>query len=402
MNTQEKVKVKKILFWYSFLRLSVAYRDAQLVNGGRVKKEEAAAKHKDFEKVLYWYSNIGRVWLKNPIDMFFANSNLFAGIFDLRGGVKVLSRLEAKNSPKTEQIVQKLTNYVKSEWALGGMREQFIISVPTKIDKKKIIEQIERALKDYDDDLDHYEAETQRDEPESHLMALAGTKIRLEVLERCYNLIVLRALNPNISALEQARMLGVSKDKVALLDEAIALREKVGKTAAEYDKVANISEYQINIKAVVWKYTQRAYLLADNAARGEFPSFKVLDENKTTPEFVYEHIAEMAGQIRDRMNLDGIVHPYTDEFFSASQLERCYNTFPKYYEVIKPKLDVDETLEEKNKVVVPDSATFAMAKDLRRIGKTEKLIKRAVRREKRIEKAMKHDAEERLKNKTEN
>jgi hypothetical protein len=392
MNTQEKIKVKKILFWYSFLRLSVAYRDAQLVDGGRVKKEEAAAKHKDFEKVLYWYSKVGRVWLKNPIDIFFANSNLFAGIFDLRGGVKVLSRLEAKNSPKTEQIVQKLTNYVKSEWALGGMREQFIISVPTKIDKKKIIEQIESALKDYDDDLDHYEAESKRDEPESHLIALAGTKIRLEVLERCYNLILLRALNPNISALEQARMLGVSKDKVALLDEAIALKDKVGKTAVEYDKVANIPEYQINIKAVVWKYTQRAYLLADNAARGEFPSFKVLDEHKTTPEFVYEHIAEMAGQIRDRMNLDGIVHSFTDEFCSEAQLERCYSIFPKYFEVMEAKPKVDVVLEVEGKEEIPDSATFAMVKDLRRMGKTQRQIKSAERRKFRIDKAMKQEA----------
>ena len=202
-------------------------------------------------------------------------------------------------------------------------------------------EQIKKAIEDHIDDFDEINDEKPQNKARARILELSKTKIRMEVLERCYNLILFKALNPNVSALEQARFLGVSKEKVALLDEALALKEKVGKTAAEYDKVANIHEYQINIKAVVWKYTRRAYLLAENAARGEFPSFKEFDERKPTAEFAYEHIAEMAKQIQEKMKLDGIEKKFSDEFMASEQIERCYSTFPKYYEVIEdvPKGD---------------------------------------------------------------
>lgn len=391
MNTQEQLKIKKILFWYAFLRLSTSYRDAQMVDGGRMNKEAAMAKHVDFEKVIYWYSKTGRVWRKNPIDLFFENSNLFSRIFDLRGGVKVLSILGGEKGEKTEQIVEKLSNYVRHEMAGGAANQRMLISLPFKLNKKNIFEQIKSALNDYIGDLDADEQQLTSESSPANLMALATTKIRMEVLERCYNLIILKALHPNISALEQARMLRVSAEKVALLDEALALRDKVGKTAAEYDKVANIHEYQINIRAVVWKYTRRAYLLAENAARGEFPSFKDFDPNKTTPEFAYEHIAEMAGQIRERLGLDGFLRPFSDEFLGAEQIERCYNTFPKYYEVeVKPRKQ--EVAESSTQESFQTDSTFAMARDLRRIGKAQKREKSAVRRKIKIEKAMAAEA----------
>jgi hypothetical protein len=391
MNSLERIKVKKILFWYAFLRLSVSYRDAQMVDGGIMNKEAAMAKHVDFEKVIYWYSKTGRVWRKNPIDLFFENSNLFSRIFDLRGGVKVLSILGGEKGEKTEQIVEKLSNYVRHEMAGGAANQRMLISIPFKLNKKNIYEQINSALNDYLDDLDADEQHLTSEPPTANLMTLAVTKIRMEVLERCYNLIVLKALHPKISALEQARMLGVSAEKVALLDEALALRGKVGKTAAEYDKVANINEYQINIRAVVWKYTRRAYLLAENAARGDFPSFKDFDPNKTTPEFAYEHIAEMAGQIRQRFGLDGIEKPFTDEFLSAEQIERCYNTFPKYYEVEDEPRKQEVTKSTMQESVQTDS-TLTMARYLKRIGKAQMLEKSAVRRKSKIEKAMAAEA----------
>ena len=393
MNTQEQLKIKKILYWFAFLRISVSYRDAQLLNGGRLKYEAVIGKHPDFQKVVNRYARVERVWRKNPIDLLFENSSLFRGIFDLRGGVKVLSRLDGKKREKTAEIVKKLTNYVEDEWGRYGYRDQVIISLPTKIDKNKIFEQIKKAIEDHIDDFDEINDEKPQNKARARILELSKTKIRMEVLERCYNLILFKALNPNVSALEQARFLGVSKEKVALLDEALALKEKVGKTAAEYDKVANIHEYQINIKAVVWKYTRRAYLLAENAARGEFPSFKEFDERKPTAEFAYEHIAEMAKQIQEKMKLDGIEKKFSDEFMASEQIERCYSTFPKYYEVIEdvPKGDrKPKTVGEAGEL---ENTTFYMVRDLRRIGIQEKLIRRAERRKKRIAAAMEKDAQ---------
>ena len=392
MNTQDQLKIIKILYWFAFLRISTSYRDAQLVNGGRLKFEAANTKHPDFQKVINRYTRIERVWRKNPIDLMFENTSLFSGIFDLRGGVKVLSRLDGKKREKTGQIVQKLTNYVQDEWGRYGYRDQFIISLPTKINKNKIFEQIKKALDDYIEDFDEVVEEQAQKKPRALILELSKTKIRMEVLERCYNLILIKALNPDITALEQARLLGVSKDKVALLDEALALKSKLGKTAEEYDKVANIHEYQINIEAVVWKYTRRAYLLAENAARGEFPSFKEFDAKKPSAEFAYEHIAEMAKQIQEKMNLDGFVKPFSDEFMGSEQIERCYNTFPKYYEVLEETPKVEPKPKPIRTNGEEENSTFAMVRDLRRIGIEEKLRRRAERRKRRIAAAMEKDA----------
>lgn len=372
IETETANKAIKVIYWFAFLRLSISYRHAQLVNGGRMKFEDANSAHPNFRKVIKRYDKYGRVWRKNPIDLLFENSYSFSGLFDQSGGIKILSRLDGKKVHKTDEIVEKLTSYVRTDWPRSGYKDQVIITIPKNFDKKNIFQKIKMALESFEDEQsDQIEQEAPYVRPVPWLDIPKSSKVRWEILERCYNLIVLKAIHPDMSALDQARLLGVSKDKVALLDEALALRDKVDKTEAEYDKVENIHDYQLNIKAVVWKYTRRAYLLAENAARGVFPSLDEIDEKRRPAEFAYEHIAEMSAYMRGVLKLDGVANSFTNEFLSETAIAKVRELFPKHYEAAFDKPRTAEVVRTQSTELSDAMANWSMAQDLIKVRMTE-------------------------------
>jgi len=372
IETETATKAIKIIYWFAFLRLSISYRHAQLVDGGRMKLEDAVAAHPNFEKIIKRYEKYGRVWRKNPIDQLFDNSYSFSGLFDQSGGIKILSRLDGKKVDKTDEIVEKLTSYVRTDWPRSGYKDQVILSIPKNIDKNNIYQKIKMALESFEDEQnEQIEQKVPYVRPVPWLEIPKSSKVRWEILERCYNLIILKSIHPELSALDQARFLGVSKDKVALLDEALALKDKVDKTEAEYDKVQNIHDYQLNIKAVVWKYTRRAYLLAENAARGVFPSLNEIDEKKRPAEFAYEHIAEMSAYMRDVLKLDGITSSFTNEFLSETAIAKVRELFPKHYEAAFDKSRKEAVVGKQSTEQSDAMANWSMAQDLIKVRMTE-------------------------------
>lgn len=372
IETETASKAIKVIYWFAFLRLSISYRHAQLVNAGRMKLEEANAAHPNFKKVIRRYEKYGRVWRKNPVDQLFDNSYSFSGLFDQSGGIKILSRLDGKKVDKTDEIVEKLTSYVRTEWPRSGYKDQVILSIPKNIDKNNIYQKIKIALESFEDEQNEQtEQKVPYVRPVPWLEIPKSSKVRWEILERCYNLIILKSIHPELSALDQARFLGVSKDKVALLDEALALKDKVDKTEAEYDKVQNIHDYQLNIKAVVWKYTRRAYLLAENAARGVFPSLDEIDEKKRPAEFAYEHIAEMSAYMRDVLKLDGITNSFSNEFLSETAIAKVRELFPKHYEAAFDKSRKEAVVGKQSTEQSDAIANWSMAQDLIKVRMTE-------------------------------
>jgi hypothetical protein len=372
IETETASKAIKVIYWFAFLRLSISYRHAQLVNAGRMKLEEANAAHPNFKKVIRRYEKYGRVWRKNPVDQLFDNSYSFSGLFDQSGGIKILSRLDGKKVDKTDEIVEKLTSYVRTEWPRSGYKDQVILSIPKNIDKNNIYQKIKMALESFEDEQNEQtEQKVPYVRPVPWLEIPKSSKVRWEILERCYNLIILKSIHPELSALDQARFLGVSKDKVALLDEALALKDKVDKTEAEYDKVQNIHDYQLNIKAVVWKYTRRAYLLAENAARGVFPSLDEIDEKKRPAEFAYEHIAEMSAYMRDVLKLDGITNSFSNEFLSETAIAKVRELFPKHYEAAFDKSRKEAVVGKQSTEQSDAIANWSMAQDLIKVRMTE-------------------------------
>jgi hypothetical protein len=372
IETETASKAIKVIYWFAFLRLSISYRHAQLVNAGRMKLEEANAAHPNFKKVIRRYEKYGRVWRKNPVDQLFDNSYSFSGLFDQSGGIKILSRLDGKKVDKKDEIVEKLTSYVRTEWPRSGYKDQVILSIPKNIDKNNIYQKIKIALESFEDEQNEQtEQKVPYVRPVPWLEIPKSSKVRWEILERCYNLIILKSIHPELSALDQARFLGVSKDKVALLDEALALKDKVDKTEAEYDKVQNIHDYQLNIKAVVWKYTRRAYLLAENAARGVFPSLDEIDEKKRPAEFAYEHIAEMSAYMRDVLKLDGITSSFTNEFLSETAIAKVRELFPKHYEAAFDKSKKEAVVGKQSMEQSDAIANWSMAQDLIKVRMTE-------------------------------
>jgi hypothetical protein len=159
---------------------------------------------------------------------------------------------------------------VYRDWASSGHEPSLLVSIPLKVKKSYLYEFLKNALEQLENKLDdQIEGWTSPKKFE-----LTKEIVRMEALENAYNLIMMKAANRDMPNWELAEHLGLCSDSVATVKKSLN-EPTVGEIDYEVDAVL---EAHKSINAVIWRYTRFAYVIAENAARGEFP--KTLREGK--------------------------------------------------------------------------------------------------------------------------
>jgi hypothetical protein len=325
-NDEYEFKRSKILFWYAFLRISPSYRYAAAVKHLKIQTKRIEAFYPDFDNVLLTHDKFDNVWQENPLDAFYENPYIFEGITNELMGVKVLSSISSKNIGQIEATTQKVATYLNSEWRMKGAEPQYIIAIPKGAKKNSIQGLIQKAIEDFEDEPVN---ETTGDEealPVSAPLKLMKTKVRLDVLARCYELVLLQVWNPGITKLELARALGLSRKSVEVIDRGTELLKKTDRTEMEQYQIDDMPAHKQIINTVIWRYTRHAYLLAENAARGKFPcldEIKTVDGKRSIPRFKTRYIEKQSRYLKRKLTEAGLTNSFSREFLDeAAQLNR--------------------------------------------------------------------------------
>lgn len=305
-----EARTAKLIYWYAFLRLSRSYSIATAYAEGKLAFRTSKRMVPDLDLVLQTYSNFGNVWKKNPLDWLTANTYEIGRHLKTANTPEIVSILGPIKSGKKEQIEDEFSNFLDTTWALSGHEPALVVSIPLKIKKVNLHNFLKRALEQHE----HLLEGAVNTPQQLDQFQMTSEKVRMDALEKSYNLVLIEAQNPEFAEWQLAECLGVCDKSV----KAIKLREAEKARGVTKEDYGDEPNYNMSIHTVLRRYRRYAYLLAENAARGQFPlndeeARKARGEKvvvKFAPKCMSQHTSYLSRQLEER----GMAHQYANEF----------------------------------------------------------------------------------------
>lgn len=310
--------IKKLMYWLAFLRISRSYTIAYAYKHGAMKEKDAYKEVNDLDKVIETYNKFGFVW-KNPIEWVDENIYAISSTFTGAATPEIVSILNSEKSEEKGQIIKEVNNYVYSKWAEAGHETSVLVSIPIKVKKNYLYEFLKNTLEQLE--LEFKEKLEQSKQPAKY--ELTKEVVRMDALEKAYNLIMMKAAAPKMPNWELAEYMGLCPKSVKIVKQ-----NQLNKSADETSLDDEILDAHKSINAVIWRYTRFAYVLAENAARGEFPKGLKEDKEATAtrqkeykkkytrlkPRFLYNYLNKESVYFQRQLNDRGMAHKYANEF----------------------------------------------------------------------------------------
>ncbi|MEY4340525.1 MAG: hypothetical protein RL541_29 [Pseudomonadota bacterium] len=326
---------KKLMYWLAFLRISRSYTIAYAYKHGAISEKNAYKEVQDLDKVIETYDKFGFVW-QNPIEWLDENIYEIRSTFTGASTPEIVSILRSEKSDEKEEIAKELNNYLYMDWPQSGHEERVLVSIPRGVKKNYLFEFLKNALEQL-----ALEADEHKRSERASKYELTKEVVRMDALEKAYNLIMMKAAAPNMPNWEIAEYLGLCPNSVQTVKQQQRKEKTEQKTDAEDDDVLDAHK---SINAVIWRYTRFAYVLAENAARGKFP--QGVKENKEEkearakeykkkytrlkPRFLYNYLNKESVYFQKQLQAKGMVHKYANEFLvPAANINRKWRPAEK-------------------------------------------------------------------------
>jgi hypothetical protein len=241
------------LLWMEYLAVSPSYELARRYRAGILTDEEHARLPEDFDAVLAVYDDLGDVQRVSFLDWW---SERGLTVFGYEGAKPRVQRIDTLRSNRHRKAAERVQNFIEEDWIEQGQPNAVLVSIPVGLTKTQITRQLGKMLARYE--------EEQRVLPQRRAKyPLLGTRQRKDTLFRYLFVIWVRCAMPR-QALWR-----------------VGARARVSDTySRELDAGARIARgEQVYDRSVLAVLTSRAWsrgmALAENAARGRFPSYDV-------------------------------------------------------------------------------------------------------------------------------
>jgi hypothetical protein len=270
LKNVEKGNKGKLFSWHSFLRISSTYELAIRYRAGKLTPKEQNTLPPNFHQVLLTYDRFGDVWAETADSWYEENALTALQVIKGANQPKIVSSLFAGNE---ENAAISLAKHVVGAWEQQGKQPELLISVPINAKKSDIYKLLEDALEDLRLDVKNGDVPKGQDVEKMLNFNLMDTKVRLELLQKMNELVILRAIQPQLLNWELAQQIGLSPALVANVAKAHELEKSNGKRLQMADRATGD---KLVINSLVGRYLRKAFLLAENAAYGKFPCFDEL------------------------------------------------------------------------------------------------------------------------------
>ena len=244
-------KVGFYLLWMEYLAISPSYELARRYRNNDLSAPELAMLPQDFERVLEVYDDLGgiqrqvfRTWWQERAMQ----------VFGHEGARPRVVKFDTLRPNRNKRAPERLLEFIDEEWTQQAQPNTALLAIPLGLTKAQITRQVAKIL-------ERYSAEHRRPHKPMAKYPLLGTRQRKDTLFRYLAVVWFRAAMPRQTLWR------------------VGARAKVSDTySPEVDPRARIKRgedtYDREMLAVL---TSRAYnrgvALAENAARGRFPSY---------------------------------------------------------------------------------------------------------------------------------
>jgi hypothetical protein len=240
------------LLWMRYLAISPSYELARRYRAGEYDDITLADLPADFEDVLAVYDDLGDVQRTQFLPWW---RDRAMPVFGYVGSKPRVRRIDTLSKNRKRKASGRLESFIEGDWAEQGQPNAMVVSIPIGLSKTQITRQLKKLLERYGDE------QRVLDPPKSKY-PLLGTRQRKDTLFRYLMVFWVRCAMPR-QALWR-----------------VGVRSRVSDTySSELDPSARIERgTQVYDRSMLSVLTSRAYnrslSLAENAARGRFPSYE--------------------------------------------------------------------------------------------------------------------------------
>lgn len=257
---------------FEFLLFSPSYDLARRHRAGTLPDSDRPSLPTDFEKVLAVYDDLGDVRHIAFDDWWLAKGIKFFGYQGNQPAVHPIDALLAETPDAAAQLITRATRYIEGRWDEQGRQPSLVIAIPLGLPKAQIMDQIEGLLAETPDD-------RRRLENRSAKYDIHGKKRDVDSLFRYIRCLLHKSYFPDLKLWEVGMLANLS----TTYSERLA-------------KGDGTPEDQQALKILTSRALYRGMMIAENAARGVFPSYDACAD-AITPAWI--EVGDRLGDNRD-------------------------------------------------------------------------------------------------------
>jgi len=277
--------------WFNYLRISPTYELARKFRLGLLSKAQIKELPHDFESALKTYDDFGDVWATNHPNW---ASKKWRDLFEANISspkIRTLAHLLEGEHEESKIIENNLKKYLEVERPSTGYPATFIFAIPANTTKKRILDEVNLALDQYKKSKSKNQNPKLVPKPK---YACLITKVRSSALRTNHQIVMRKALHPKWTLWEIAIDLKLNRTYTEKIEEAVAYKDKMKQKGGRVDIAHRATDEKQFINAVMGRYIRNAFLLSENAARGQFPCLDEIYDakaNKVKTNFDYASIS---------------------------------------------------------------------------------------------------------------
>lgn len=234
--------------WFEFLVLSPSYELARKDRTGTLTAGDQGRIPSDFDDVLAVYEDLGDVQRVCFDEWWIDKGFRFFGYRGQKPRLGPIGVLVREYADPLNTLMVSTDAYLKGRWREQGQPPSAVVSIPLSLSREQIVQQITHLLTFYDDDLKHGATSAPKYSP-------SGRKRDTNSLFRYIKCVTVKAYFPSLKLFEIGAHAGLSSTYSSRFE-----------TRADNDD-------RHALKILTSRALYRGMMLAENAARGIFPSY---------------------------------------------------------------------------------------------------------------------------------
>lgn len=241
------------LIWFQYLQISPSYDLARRYRSGDFNDHHRTMIPTDFDMVLKVYDDLGDVLRPSFVDWWQDRGIDNFGYHGSKPTVRQIATLERSRNAET-RFRDETSAYLDGKWLDEGRQNTLIVAIPTNLTKTQILKKVGQIV-------DAVDVDQKRLRTAAPAYKLHGKKHDESSLFRYMEVLKCRAYNPNLPLWKIGMMTNLSQTYSA----GLAAKSDAAKTDLVDEKLA--------LKILTSRAFLRGRLIAENAARGCFPSY---------------------------------------------------------------------------------------------------------------------------------
>lgn len=283
-------KLKKL--WLDFLRISPGYELAKKVVIDGLDPNTANMKISDFDVMLKTFADFRDVWRVRPSSVYdWTEKSLFKATL-LSPQVRQIAAIASMQDDDRQKIHDTLDEYLDKLRPNSGMHGALILAIPPHLSKRDLLVQISNLLNSYNHANKKHNEITPKPKAKYECQV---SKLREAAIRQSFEAVILRAKNPDWPIWKIGIELDLHPTAAESIMKSEALLDKLPKGRKRLSKINNAADAKVLMNSLVSRCIKRAFLLAENAAKGKFPCVDpILDAtgSKVDAHFDYASIGE--------------------------------------------------------------------------------------------------------------